>query len=53
VTTATGAANPPLRQRLCIDILLAAIDRRAGEPGDLQGCSTLSTESEKQQWLTI
>jgi hypothetical protein len=36
VTTATGAANPPLRQRLCIDILLAAIDRRAGEPGDLR-----------------
>src|SRR5205807_3469600 len=35
-TTATGTANPPLRQRLRIDILLAAIDRRPGEPGDLR-----------------
>src|ERR1700726_3872623 len=35
-TTPSGAANPPLRQRLRIDILLAAIDRQAGEPGDLR-----------------
>ena len=35
-TTATGTANPPLRQRLRIEILLAAIDRRPGEPSDLR-----------------
>jgi hypothetical protein len=35
-TTATGTANPPLRQRLRFEILLAAIDRRPGEPGDLR-----------------
>jgi hypothetical protein len=35
-TTATGTANPPLRQRLRIEILLAAIDRRPGEPRDLR-----------------
>src|SRR5579871_5938996 len=34
--TATGTANPPLRQRLRVNILLAAIDRRTGEPGDLR-----------------
>src|SRR6202043_1713025 len=34
--TATGTANLPLRQRLCIEILLAAIYRRAGEPGDFR-----------------
>src|SRR5579859_1604987 len=34
--TTTGTANLPLRQRLCIEILLAAIDRRAGEPGDFR-----------------
>jgi hypothetical protein len=31
-----AAANPPLRQRLRINIPLAAIDRRAGEPCDLR-----------------
>ena len=31
---ATVAANLPLRQRLRVEIVLAAIDRRAGEPGD-------------------
>jgi hypothetical protein len=35
-TTATGTANPPLWQRLRIEILLAAIDRRPGEPSDLR-----------------
>src|SRR6516164_4542 len=35
-TPATGTANPPLRQRLRIEILLAAIDRRTGKPGDLR-----------------
>jgi hypothetical protein len=34
--TATSTANLPLRQRLCIEILLAAIDRRAGELGDFR-----------------
>ncbi len=32
--SATAATNLPLRQRLRIEIVLAAIDRRAGEPGD-------------------
>jgi hypothetical protein len=35
-TPATGSANPPLWQRLPIEIVLAAIDRRAGEPGNLR-----------------
>src|SRR5580692_11069810 len=35
-TPAAGTANPPLRQRLRVEIPLAAIDRRAGEPGDLR-----------------
>src|SRR5581483_7312372 len=43
-TTTTGTANPPLRQRLRVNILLAAIDRRAGQPGDLRdGRETAST----------
>jgi hypothetical protein len=32
-TPATGSANPPLRQALFIEILLAATARRTGEPG--------------------
>ena len=35
-TPAPSAANAPLRQRFCVDIILAAIDRRTGEPGDLR-----------------
>ncbi len=35
-TPATGAANLPLRQRFPVQISLAAIDRRTGEPGDLR-----------------
>lgn len=31
---AAGTANPPPRQRRGVPIVLAAIDRRAGEPGD-------------------
>ena len=43
-TPATGPANPPLRQRLRIEINLATIDRRTGEPGDLRdGRETAST----------
>ena len=34
LASATGAANLALRQRLHVEIVLAAIDRRAGEPGD-------------------
>ena len=34
-TPATGAANLPLRQRFGAEIILAAIDSRAGEPSDL------------------
>ena len=45
-TTATGTANLPLRQRLCIEITLAAIDRRTGEPGDFRdNRETASTSS--------
>jgi len=39
-------ANLPLRQRLCIEITLAAIDRRTGEPGDFRdNRETASTSS--------
>src|SRR6202030_1966496 len=34
--TAAGTANPPLRQRLRVEILLAPIDRRTGQPRDLR-----------------
>jgi len=45
-TTATGTANLPLRQRVCIEITLAAIDRRTGEPGDFRdNRETTSTSS--------
>ena len=33
---ATGPANPPLRQRLRVEILLAAVDRRTRESSDLR-----------------
>jgi hypothetical protein len=33
-TPTAGAANPAFRQRFGVEIVLAAIDRRAGEPGD-------------------
>ena len=35
-TPAPGAANAPLPQRFYVEIILAAIDRRTGEPGDLR-----------------
>jgi hypothetical protein len=35
-TPAAATANPPLRQRLRIEIQLAAIDRRTGKAGDLR-----------------
>ena len=45
-TTATGTANLPLRQRLCVEITLTAIDRRTGEPGDFRdNRETASTSS--------
>jgi hypothetical protein len=45
-TPATGTANPPLWQRLRIEVGLAAIDRRTGEAGDLRhGRKTASTRS--------
>src|SRR5208283_2417267 len=45
-TTAPGTANLPLWQRLCIEITLAAIDRRTGEPGDFRdNRETTSTSS--------
>src|SRR5215470_9792345 len=43
-TPATGAADLPLRQRFRVEIILAAIDRRTGEPGDLRDdCKTTPT----------
>src|SRR5271166_7180264 len=35
-TPAPGAANAPRPQRFGVEIILAAIDRRTGEPGDLR-----------------
>src|SRR6516165_6228971 len=33
---AAGAANAPFRQRFRVEIILAAVDRRTREPGDLR-----------------
>src|SRR5271165_6300607 len=35
-TPASGTANPPLRKRLAVEVVFAAIDRRTSKPGNLR-----------------
>ena len=44
-TPASGAANPPLRKRLAIEVVFAAIDRRTSEPGNLRHQRETATTS--------
>ena len=44
-TPASGTANPPLRKRLAIEVVFAAIDRRTSEPGNLRDQRETATTS--------